>query len=176
MRVGELREPSVSSSRAEAPRILTALVFEVEGHRYGLDTASVRQIVRAVMPVRLPHAPDVIVGVINVRGSVVPLLDLRLRFGLPTRPLRADEVFVIVETHTRVLALRGDRATELLRVPVDRLTAIQASSPRARYAAGTAVLPDGLLVICDVDAFLDEAEQHSLGDALSAYPPAGVAP
>lgn len=176
MRVSVLRDPSVSSSRAEGPRIVTALVFEVEGHRYGVDTAFVQQIVRAVLPVRLPRAPDVIVGVINVRGSVVPLLDLRLRFALPARPLRADEVFVIVQAKTRLLALRGDRTTELLRVPVDRLTAITESSPRARFASGTAVLPDGLLVICDVDAFLDEAEQHSLVDALSTYPAGEVAP
>jgi purine-binding chemotaxis protein CheW len=135
-----------------------------------VHTAVVQQIVRAVAPVRLPRAPDVIVGVINVRGRVVPLLDLRLRFGLPPRALCADEVFVIVETTTRVLALRGDRTTELVRVPLDRVTPMRDTSPRAQYAAGTAVLPDGLLVICDVDTFLDEAEQQCLGAALSALP------
>jgi purine-binding chemotaxis protein CheW len=118
-----------------------------------------KQIVRAVLPVRLPRAPDVIMGVIHVRGRVVPLLDLRLRFALPARPLRADDVFVIVEAKTRLLALRGDRTSELVRVPLDRLTAIAESSPRTRYAAGTAVLPDGLLVICDVDAFLDDTSR-----------------
>jgi purine-binding chemotaxis protein CheW len=176
MRVSVLRDPSVSSSRAEGPRILTALVFEVEGHRYGVDTAYVQQIVRAVLPVRLPRAPDVIIGVINVRGKVVPLLDLRQRFALPARPLRADEVFVIVEAKTRLLALRGDRTTELLRVAMTLGWPSAARRARARYASGTAVLPDGLLVICDVDAFLDEAEQHSLVDAMSAYPSGQVAP
>ena len=144
-----------------------ALVFEVEGHRYGVDTAYVEQIVRAVLPVRLPHAPAVIVGVINVRGQVVPLLDLRARFALPARALCADEVFLIVRTARQRLALRGDRSTELVRVPRDRLVPMHDTSPRARYAAGTAVLPDGLLVICDIDAFLDEAEQQSLALALA---------
>lgn len=157
MRLGLQRDPTV------------ALVFEVDGHRYGVDTACVREIVRAVLPVRLPRAPAVIIGVINVRGEVVPLLDLRLRFALPPRPLSAEDVFVIVATSTRRVALRADHATALVRVPLASLTDMAVSVPRAQLAAGTAVLPDGLLVICDLEAFLDEAEQRALGAALHAY-------
>jgi len=143
-----------------------ALVFELEGHRYGVDTAHVQEIVRAVLPVRLPRAPAVIAGVINLRGEVLPLLDMRMRFGLPARPLRADEVFLIVRTATRSLALRADHATELVRVPADSLTAMRETAARSEFALGTVRLPDGLLVICDIDSFLDEAELLTLHTAL----------
>jgi purine-binding chemotaxis protein CheW len=156
MRVGVQRDPTV------------VLVFEIEGHRYGVDTTAVQEIVRAVQTVRLPRAPAVITGVVNLRGEVLPVLDMRLRFGLPARSLRADDVFLIVRTATRLLALRADRVNELVRVPADSLTAIGATTPRSQYALGTARLDDGLLVICDLDGFLDEAERLSLEGALRA--------
>jgi purine-binding chemotaxis protein CheW len=146
---------------------LVVLVFEVEGHRYAIDTDSVHEIVRAVSLVRLPRAPRVITGVINVRGEVLPVLDLRARFGLPARSLRLSDVFVIVETQRRRWALRADGANELMRVPRASIALLRESVPRAEYLAGTAVLPDGLLLICDVELFLDEAERSTLELALA---------
>lgn len=149
---------------------LAVLVFEVEGHRYGVPANEVHEIVRAVMPARLPRAPAVIVGVINVRGRAVPLVDLRARFGLSPRALTPDEVFVLVAAGARMLAFRADRALELARVPRDALAPIAESVPRASFVAGTVVLPSGVLLLCDVTQFLDEAELKTLDGALSAEP------
>ncbi|MDB4987566.1 MAG: Positive regulator of CheA protein [Myxococcaceae bacterium] len=156
MRVGSLREQ------------LVVLVFELDGHRYAIDTDSVLEIVRAVQPVRLAKAPAVIAGVINARGEVLALLDLRARFELPTTPVRVHDVFVIVQSQTRRLALRADRASELMRVPRASMSAL-GTTARADYLAGTVLLPDGLLLICDVELFLDEAERASLDRALVAH-------
>lgn len=154
---------------------LVVLVFEVDSHRYALDTDCVLEIVRAVQPARLPKAPAVITGVINARGEVIPLLDLRLRFGLPAAPIRVHDVFVIVQTGLRRLAFRADRACALARVPLHDFAPLRHSVPSAQYAAGTACLPDGLLLICDVELFLDEAEQVTLAAAL-AEPSEGATP
>lgn len=145
---------------------VVVLVFEIERHRYGVETDAVHEIVRAVQPMRLPKAPAVIAGLINVRGEVVPLVDLRLRFALPARPLHRDEVFIIVAARGRRVALRTDMARELVRVPLASIVPAEQSMPRASYAAGTAVLPDGLLLICDLDAFLEEGELATLDGAL----------
>ncbi|MDB4972662.1 MAG: Positive regulator of CheA protein [Myxococcaceae bacterium] len=153
---------------------LVVLVFEIEGHRYAVDTDTVTEIVRAVQPLRLPKAPAVIAGVINARGSVLPLLDLRVRFGLSQVPLRAHDVFVLVQTPKRRLALRADRASELMRVPRSVIVSLRDAVPRAEFAAGTAVLPDGLLLICDVELFLDEAETRALDQALAEHSAASV--
>jgi purine-binding chemotaxis protein CheW len=149
------------------------LVFEVEGESYGVDADRVQEIVRAVLPSRLPSAPSVIGGVFNVRGKVVALIDLRARFGLAPRPLSPDEVFILLrsgQADARALAFRADRARELMRIASDSVVPIAYTTARASYAAGTAVLPDGLLLLCDVERFLSEAEELTLSRALSAAP------
>ncbi|HEX5661572.1 MAG TPA: chemotaxis protein CheW [Polyangiales bacterium] len=147
---------------------IVVLVFEIDGHRYGVDTDAVEEIVRAVLPTRLPKAPPVIMGLVNVRGEALPLVDLRLRFALPLRPLGVHEVFVIVSARGRRCALRADAARELVRVPRESVAPAPA---RSRYAAGTAALADGLLVICELDAFLEEAELLELDAALAEASP-----
>jgi purine-binding chemotaxis protein CheW len=144
------------------------LVFEIDQHRYGVDTESVHEIVRSVLPTRLPKAPPVILGLVDLRGEALPLIDLRLRFGLPARPLGAHEVFVIVSARGRRCALRADAARELVRVPRESVAPAPA---RSQYAAGTTALADGLLVICDLDAFLEEAELMVLDAALAEATP-----
>jgi purine-binding chemotaxis protein CheW len=143
---------------------IVVLVFEIDGHRYGVDTEAVREIVRAVLPTRLPKAPAVVMGLVNVRGQAVPLIDLRLRFALQARPLDVHDVFVIVSARGRLCALRADAARELVRVP---RASVAPAPARSEYAAGTTVLADGLLVICDLDTFLDEAELMVLDAALA---------
>lgn len=156
---------------AEQRELLTVLVFEVEGEVYGVAAERVREIVRAVLPTPLPSAPRVIAGVINYRGDPVPLIDVRARFGKPERPLAPEEAFVILQPLTegaRKLALRTDRVRELIRVPHASIVPMDETAPRALYAAGTAVLPSGLLLICDVARFLDQAERMTLAGALGA--------
>ena len=128
----------------------------------------VREIVRAVWPARLPSAPAVIAGIINVRGTVVPLVDLRARFGFAPRELSPSEVFVLVPSGARLLAFRADRVLSIERVAKERIAPMASTVPRAAYAAGTAVLPDGVLLLCDIELFLDEAERATLAGALSA--------
>jgi len=148
---------------------VSVLVFEIAGHRYGIESARVQEIVRAVEPARLPRAPAVIAGVINVRGHVVPLVDLRARFGLAPAPLRPSEVFVLIPSGARLLAFRADRALALARVDRAGIAPMTTTVPRASYAAGTAVLPDGVLLLCDIELFLDEAERATLDGALRAH-------
>lgn len=147
---------------------IVVLVFEIEQHRYGVDTDAVHEIVRAVLPTRLPKAPAVVIGLVNVRGDALPLIDLRLRFALPLRPVGVHEVFVIVSARGRRCALRADAVRELVRVPRDRIAPAPA---RSQYAAGTTALDDGLLVICDLDAFLEESELMVLDQALAEATP-----
>lgn len=149
----------------------TVLVFEVDDESYGVDAERVQEIVRAVWPARLPTAPRVVRGVFNLRGSAVALIDLRARFGRSERPLSADEFFVVLRPLSesgRLLAFRADAVRDLRLVPPGSIVPIEHTAPRASYAVGTALLPDGVLLLCDVARFLDEAETLTLGRALDA--------
>lgn len=147
------------------------LVFEVAGQRYGLPSADVRELVRAVAITPLPDAPAVIEGVVNVRGRVLPVLDVRARFRLPSKSLDPSDHFIVASAGPRGVILRVDRATHLALIDDSSLQQPQTLGPSVPYVAGVAKLADGLVLIHDLTTFLSAAEAASLDAALSA--PAG---
>ena len=146
---------------------LELLIFELGDQRYGLPVADVREIVRAVPPVPLPGVPAGIEGVINIRGNVVPVLDLRRQFGLPAKPLEHTDHLVIARVADRVVALRVDRATELARLAGADVADREGLPAGAEHLAGVAKLSGGLVLIQDLRALLARAEFR--------LPPAGAA-
>jgi purine-binding chemotaxis protein CheW len=146
------------------------LVFEVGGQRYGLPTVDVRELVRAVTITRLPNAPAFIEGVVNVRGRILPVLDIRARFHLPAKPLDPDDHFIVASAGPRGVILRVDRATHLALVDEASAQSAQALGSSATYVAGVARLDGGLVLIHDLATFLSAAEAASLDAALRAPP------
>jgi len=137
------------------------LAFEVAGRRLGLPAQLLREVVRAVAIAALPKAPPIVEGVINMRGTLVPVLDIRQRFGLPPTPVALEQHLLIAQAGGRLVALRVDRALELVGVDETTIESASAVAPGAEYVAGIATLADGLLVIHDLERFLslDEARQ-----------------
>lgn len=161
-----------SVTTAIGQRPLEVLSFEIGGQRYALASSVVRELVRAIAVVPLPKAPGIVEGVIDVRGSLVPVLDVRARFRLPPKPLALTDHFVLAWAASRVVALRVDRALDLIRLDAGQVEDAKAVVPSAEYVAGVAKLPDGLVLIHDLETFLDEAERATL-DAALARPPEG---
>jgi purine-binding chemotaxis protein CheW len=153
----------------------SVLVFEVGGHRYGLRSGDVREIVRAVSISPLPKAPAIVEGVINVRGEIVAVLDIRERFRLPPKPLEPDDHLVLARIDERLVALRADRALELVSVAAEQIENLEQAVPGAEYVAGVAKLPDGLVLIHDLATFLSPAEAKTLRAAISRKPSRGKA-
>lgn len=125
---------------------LEILTLEVAGRRCGLALADVREIVPAVTPMPLPDAPPAVEGVINLRGRIVPVLDLRRRLGLLAKPLEHTDHLVITQVDGRPLALRVDRAVGLAR--------LSASEVEDLGPARVARLPEGLVLLHDLRALL----------------------
>ena len=144
------------------------LLFTIDDQRYGVPAETIVEIVRAVAITLLPSAPAVIEGLIDLRGSVVPVFDLRRRFRLPARELSPNDQFVIVRAGTRTAALHVDRAVDIMDVDDAAIGSLSGQLHQADYVAGVAALADGLAVIHDVDTFLSRAESESLDAALAA--------
>jgi len=161
---------SATQPRTDPPaRIRVAVItFELHGRRFGLPAASVREIYPAVTITPLPGAPVSVEGVVDVRGTVAPVFDLRSRFGLPSRPQEPDDHLIIAQAADRVVVLRVDRALDLVQVPADQLQPAALPDVRLPHVAGVAQLPEGLVVICDLTAFLSSAESIQLAAALEA--------
>jgi purine-binding chemotaxis protein CheW len=151
------------------------LVFELGEHRLGLDAKVVQELVRAVRVVPLPRAPAVVEGVIDVRGVLVPVLDVRSRFGLPPRRASHNDHLVLARAGLRLVALRADRTVELAQIGDGDLEAIPVRGPGAEQLAGVARLRGGLVLVHDLASFLSQAEAASLDEALTASVAAAAA-
>ena len=152
---------------------LEVVVFEVGGQQYGLPASDVRELQRAATLTPLPRAPAVVEGVINLRGTVLPVLDIRSRFGLPPKPMEHTDHFVVAHAGERLVALRVDRATDLVRVAAADVEDARGSVPGVEYVAWVAKLPHSLVLIHDLRTFLSRAEAAELDEALPAEPQGG---
>ena len=150
---------------------MDVLLFELSGFRYALPTSDIRELARAVTIVPLPKAPPIVEGIINVHGRVVPVLDIRARFRLPSRPLSPTDHLIVARVGPRVVALRADRALDLARVDAKDVENAHNFAPGAEYISGVAKLDDGLVLIHDLRTFLQEAETAALDLALSGVVP-----
>ena len=148
------------------------LLFELDGQRYGLPADRVREVVRMVAIAPLPRAPEIVEGVVNVRGEIVPVYDLRARFALPARAPDPAQHLIVLTAGARSIAVRVDVAESLESVPDAEMVpssvlATAAGGARtARHLAGVAPTADGALVIYDLDDFLSTEESAALEGAL----------
>lgn len=153
-------------SPTEADTSLELLVLELAGAQCALRLDCVREVVHAVMITPLPGAPDVVEGIIDVRGAVVPVYDLRLRLRLPARPLHPDDRLTIAWTGDRLVAVRAERADRILRIAGDAIDRLEPLLQGEQAVAGAARTADGLVLIHDLARFLDDAERLRLDTAL----------
>jgi purine-binding chemotaxis protein CheW len=140
------------------------VVFEVANESYAVNIARVHEIIRPQQITVIPGAPPCIEGVINLRGKVIPVLDLRKRFSLVAAEHTRASRIVVVEIGGQTIGLVVDGVSEVLRVPSDR---IEPPSPLvtgidSRYLRGIAKLEDRLIVLLDLDQVLSPIEQQQL--------------
>ncbi|MDP2240847.1 MAG: chemotaxis protein CheW [Burkholderiales bacterium] len=142
------------------------VVFSLDGQRYALALAAVERVVRAIEITPLPKAPDIVLGIVNVQGRVIPLINVRRRFRLPEREMALTDQIVIAHTARRPVALVVDAVAGVLEYPEREAVAAQDILPGAGYVEGVVKLKDGLILIHDLDRFLSLDEEASLDRAL----------
>lgn len=141
------------------------LVFQVEDQRYALRLSGVFRVLRMLHVEVLPGAPDVVTGVINVAGRIVPVMNLRRRLRLAERDSRLTDVLILARAAELTVALPADGVVGVLEPAHDPVPA-QAIAPGVEHVAGVVKLDDGLVLIHDLDLFLSLRERQGLLDAL----------
>lgn len=120
---------TLSIQREHRPSFIQLLTFDVGGRRLALPATAVGEVTWAVAVTPLSKAPPIVEGVINVRGTVVPVLDIRHRLTLPAQPVALHQHFIVAHAGHRLVALRVDRALDLVSVPEEAIeTAARAGS------------------------------------------------
>lgn len=147
---------------------LALLVFELGGRTYGLPSNDVVELVRAVAIAPLPNGPRIVAGVINLRGRILPVFDLRVRFGMPSPPVEPTDHFIVARARRRVVAIRAERAIRLATIRREDVVEAERIVSGTRYISGIAQVAEGIVLIHDLDGFLSEAEDATLDQAMSA--------
>ena len=148
------------------------LTFELDNRLHAFRADDVVQVVQMVEISPLPGAPAVIEGIVNVRGTIVPVFDLRARLGLPARAIDAAQHLVILASGARSSAVRVDAADDFVSIPDSDIAPSLADSgvngAGSRHVAGIAATPDGTTIIYDLTAFLSQSETDTLDGAIAA--------
>jgi purine-binding chemotaxis protein CheW len=152
----------------KGPSDLELLVFDLGGRSYGLPSSDVIELVRAVAIAPLPNGPRIVAGVINVRGRILPVFDLRVRFGMPSPPVEPTDHFILARARRRVIALRAERAIRLATIRREEIVEAERIVSGTRFISGIAQVAEGIVLIHDLDGFLSEAEGATLDQAMCA--------
>lgn len=155
-------------------RCVQLVLFALDEQRFALGLSSVERIVRVVDVTPLPSAPPIVLGIINVKGDVVPVYDLRRRFRLPEREIHLTDQLMIATTSRQTVALLVDLVSGVLEVAEDEIASAEKILPQIEYVHGVVKLQDGLVLIHDLDRFLSPAEERSLDQALKGAPGAQI--
>ncbi len=140
--------------------------FVIENEEFGVDILKVQEIIRTVDITRVPKSPEFVEGVINLRGKIVPVIDLRKRFGMARKDRDNDTRIIVVELIDKVVGFLVDKVKEVIRVektviepPPELTTSINSS-----YITGVAKLQDRLLILLDLNKVLSSDEQEKLAE------------
>ena len=152
-------EPAMAA--AEEPDLAQDLprrcvTFRVEGETYALDVLRVREVLRSAEVVPVPGAPDSVLGIINLRGSIVPVIDARVRLGLPVACTEAPSRVLVMESDRQPVGLRVDSVAEVMRLRPEEFepTPAVGQGQKAPFVRGVARGDDGFIVLVDVDKLL----------------------
>ncbi len=142
--------------------LVRLLTFELADQRFGIPAVDVQEVARAVSLSRLPKAPQIVEGVINFRGTAIPVLDIRARFKLPAKPVRPSDHLIVARAGPRVVAIRVDSVVDLLTISRSDIDSVASITPKSDYIAGVARLPNDIVLIHELATFLSAAEAADL--------------
>ncbi len=142
------------------------VAFSLDDQRYALELSAVRRTERMADITPLPQAPQVVHGLLNLRGEIVPVLNVRSRFRLPAREPRVADQLLIARTARRTVALLVDEVLGPIDMPPQEVIEPEAIVPGLAYLVGVVRLADGMLFIHDLDRFLSLEEEEALDAAL----------
>jgi len=156
------------NNAATAPTV-QQLTFSLAGEEYGVDILSVREIRGWSRVTRIPQTPDYLLGVLNLRGAIVPVMDLRLRFGLARENYGDSTVVIIVAVAERLFGIVVDAVSDVVDIepaaikPVPDMGAIVDT----RYLKGLATHVERMVMLLDVEKLMRPEDVETLDAALT---------
>jgi purine-binding chemotaxis protein CheW len=139
---------------------LQVVGFRIGNETFGVRIASVREIVRVPEITAVPSAPDTVEGVINLRGKIIPVMDLRKRFGHAATQADKKNRILVVELDNKLVGLIVNAASEVLKIPPSEIEAPGSvfAEGESSYVTGVGKLKDRLIILLDITKLLHRQE------------------
>jgi purine-binding chemotaxis protein CheW len=141
--------------------------FKLGSEEYGVDIAQVQEINRMVAVTHVPRAPQFMEGVINLRGQLIPIIDLRSRFGMPRAEHTKNTRIVVTEIGAKRVGMVVDSVSEVLRLPVEHIEPApeMITGVDTEYIRGVGKIEDRLIILLDLAKIISGAEKRELESA-----------
>jgi purine-binding chemotaxis protein CheW len=151
--------PAKGVDHGESP-VLQFVGFRLADEDYAIAITTIQEIILMKPITRLPQSPGYIEGLINLRGSVIPIINLRKRFGMPPRDLDEETRTIVVNVHDKTVGCIVDAVTQVMRISRDQIQPppLGVAGGSYRYLAGLARLDDRLLILLDIEKLFQEEE------------------
>jgi purine-binding chemotaxis protein CheW len=154
--------------KVQTEELLQLVSFSIGQEEFGLDIQRIQEINRMVEITRVPNAPEFVVGVINLRGKVIPIIDLRKRFGFPQKESDKNTRIIVVELENMVVGFIVDAVREVIRIPKNITEPPPAiiAGIGSEYITSVAKMENRLLILLDIERLLRDKEKQQLDSTL----------
>ncbi len=153
----------LASENDGADRTLQLVSFRLAEEEYGIEISRVREIILVGEITEVPQTPPYVKGLINLRSTVIPIVDLKLRFGLPETEQTDDTRIVVVDVGGKTIGVIVDAVNEVLRISRDQIApppqAVQGNAGDD-YVTGLAKVNDRLLILLDIEKIMFDQDQE----------------
>lgn len=138
------------------------LLFELNNYKFAFDVAKIDRIARSVEVTSLPNAPDIVLGVINVQGNIMPVIDIRKRFGFPEKKVGINDFMIIGKVKELSIALIIDNVDEIIEISADKIIDQKNVLPGIPHVDGILKLEGDIIYINDLSKLLSLEEKDEI--------------
>jgi len=147
--------------KKDGSQLLQLVSFMIGKEEYGVDILLVQEIIRMLQVTKVPNAPDFVDGVINLRGRIIPVIDLRCKLGIERKEHDKNTRIVVVEVSGKTVGFIVDAVTEVLRIPESITEAPPeiVTGINSEFIKAVGKLEDRLLILIDIEKVLSGSEK-----------------
>ncbi len=150
----------------DARNQMQCVTFELDHETYGINVMQVQEVLRETEVAPVPGAPHYVIGIINLRGNVVSVIDARIRFGLSTIERTEMTRIIVIEAQQQIIGILVDSVAEVVDVKLSEIETAPnvGNDESSRYIDGVVSRSDNLLILIDLDKLLSQEEWGSISN------------